>query len=90
MTTMIALYDGEGKCIGRCDARCYNAEGADCGCICGGSNHGKGFQAALDTTRRTVGVESMLVGKTYRLVAPPVQLPLSAEEPHERKVREPI
>jgi len=25
----------------RCDARCHNAEGRDCHCICGGRFHGK-------------------------------------------------
>lgn len=51
MTTLIAVYDSSGRCIGRCDARCYNAEEPKCECICGGRNHGKGLQKALDNTR---------------------------------------
>lgn len=50
MTTMIAAYNSEG-CIGRCDAKCYNATCEDCDCICGGMNHGAGIQTAMDNTR---------------------------------------
>jgi hypothetical protein len=31
----------------RCDARCYNAKGDDCHCVCGGKNHGVGHDVAL-------------------------------------------
>lgn len=51
MATLIAAYNSEG-CIGRCDARCYLAKDVDCDCICGGRNHGAGYQAAIDNTRR--------------------------------------
>lgn len=34
----------------RCDARCYNAKGPDCDCICGGKNHGVGLQKAQENT----------------------------------------
>jgi hypothetical protein len=47
--TLIAVYTSEG-CVGRCDARCYNAHTADCDCICGGANHGAGFDRAVDNT----------------------------------------
>jgi hypothetical protein len=50
MTTLIAVYNSEG-CVGRCDARCYDADEPDCECICGGRNHGAGKQQALDNTR---------------------------------------
>lgn len=50
MTTLIAVYTSDG-CVGRCDARCYNASGGDCDCICGGVNHGAGFDKALENTR---------------------------------------
>lgn len=39
------------RCIGRCDARCYNAEHEDCDCVCGGLNHGAGEQQAINNTR---------------------------------------
>ena len=50
MTALIAVYTGDG-CVGRCDAKCYNAWGPECHCICQGANHGAGKQEAIDTTR---------------------------------------
>lgn len=50
MTTLIAVYNSDG-CVGRCDARCYDAADEACECICGGTNHGAGKQQALDNTR---------------------------------------
>jgi len=51
MATLIATYDGEGKCTGRCDANCYNAKGGHCDCLCGGANHGVGVNQAVQNTR---------------------------------------
>jgi len=50
MTTLIAVYNSEG-CVGRCDAKCYNAVHPDCQCVCGSANHGAGLQRAMDNTR---------------------------------------
>jgi hypothetical protein len=50
VTTLIAVYTSEG-CVGRCDARCYEARESGCECICGGRNHGAGKQRAVDNTR---------------------------------------
>lgn len=50
MTTLIAVHNSEG-CVGRCDARCYDAAEPDCDCICGGRNHGAGKEQALGNTR---------------------------------------
>ena len=50
MATLIAVYNSEG-CVGRCDARCYNAKGGTCDCICGGVNHGAGVNQAMANTR---------------------------------------
>jgi hypothetical protein len=50
VTTLIAVYNSEG-CVGRCDARCYDAAEDECDCICGGRNHGAGKQQAIDNTR---------------------------------------
>lgn len=55
MTTLITAYDKSGP-IGRCDAKCYNAKGAVCRCICGGRNHGVGRRKAIETTA-TIGPE---------------------------------
>lgn len=48
--TLIAVYTSEG-CIGRCDAKCHEAQEPSCDCICGGMNHGAGVQQAIDNTR---------------------------------------
>jgi hypothetical protein len=53
MTTLIAVYNSEG-CVGRCDAKCYNAQSLECDCICGGANHGAGIDKAVENTREMV------------------------------------
>lgn len=54
MATLIAVYDAHGECrrqrLGRCDARCYEADLATCDCICGGANHGAGQAVATTQT----------------------------------------
>ena len=47
---MIGVYNSDG-CVGRCDAKCYDAAHEDCTCICGGMNHGAGIEQAQDNTR---------------------------------------
>ena len=42
---MIAVYNSDG-CIGRCDAKCHNATGPRCTCVCGGKNHGCALKQA--------------------------------------------
>lgn len=43
--TIMSQGDNDGE--RRCDARCYDAKGPDCDCVCGGANHGKGLTAAI-------------------------------------------
>jgi hypothetical protein len=50
MATLIAVYNSDG-CVGRCDAKCYNAKVEGCDCVCGGANHGVGLAKAQDNTR---------------------------------------
>jgi hypothetical protein len=50
VTTLIALYTSDG-CVGRCDAKCYDAAQPECDCICQGANHGAGKRLAIDNTR---------------------------------------
>lgn len=50
MATLIAVYTSEG-CIGRCDAKCYEATFHNCNCVCGGHNHGVGLDSAASNTR---------------------------------------
>jgi transketolase len=55
MTTVLAVYNSEG-CVGRCDANCHQARSADCDCICGGKNHGKGLQQAIANNHELIGL----------------------------------
>jgi hypothetical protein len=50
VSTLIAVYNSDG-CVGRCDAKCYDAAHPDCDCICGGKNHGAGRVQAEANTR---------------------------------------
>jgi len=76
MATVIAVYNSEG-CVGRCDARCHEAKGFDCKCICGGALHGVGSKIAdedsltITTTEiidecRKLGIDGHL--RIWRLV----------------------
>jgi hypothetical protein len=49
MSTLISAYNSDG-CIGRCDAKCYDAKKPECDCICGGKNHGIGRNKAIENT----------------------------------------
>ena len=37
--------------VGVCDRECYNADGGDCDCCCGGVNHGVGLLQATRNLR---------------------------------------
>jgi len=50
MTTLLIARSKDGKRTRTCNARCYNAKGKRCTCICGGKNHGVGYDQALDNT----------------------------------------
>ena len=52
MSSLISEHNSDG-CVGRCDAKCYNATSmaSECDCICNGMNHGAGINKALDNTR---------------------------------------
>jgi hypothetical protein len=43
--TLIVAVDSNGV-YGRCDAKCHDATGPKCTCICGGVYHGKGSGTA--------------------------------------------
>lgn len=47
---LIKAKDADGKVRRTCDARCYNAKGKECHCVCGGLNHGKGLANAKELT----------------------------------------
>jgi len=47
---IIKEYAQNGKNLRRCDARCYNAKGKKCLCICDGINHGKGIDFVIENS----------------------------------------
>ena len=52
---MTTLIHAQGAGAGRCDAKCYDAKGTACDCVCGGLNHGAGLQVATDHTKHLAG-----------------------------------
>jgi hypothetical protein len=54
MTTLLTVGNSEGS--RRCDAKCYDAKGSICRCVCGGRNHGKGLDEALSNCREILGL----------------------------------
>ena len=53
MTTLIRHSFGGHK-IRLCNAHCYNAKGTTCSCICGGINHGAGYEKVLQKSNEVV------------------------------------
>lgn len=80
MVTLIAVYNSSG-CVGRCDAKCYDAEGETCTCICGGANHGAGLKRAQQNTEALAADwiekhQSQNGNAGLKYDVPQVQLPL--------------
>jgi hypothetical protein len=48
MATLITVGNSEGQ--RSCDAKCYDATGPQCDCVCGGRNHGVGIKKAQENT----------------------------------------
>lgn len=57
MSTLIAVYNAEGRCISRCDARCHDARQETCRCICGGELHGRGERAGRERVLEASGID---------------------------------
>lgn len=76
MPDLIAVYNSEGKCIGKCGYSCYAATKPECKCICQGKNHGVGFKRAMAQTDELVDtiVEEMLDGVDVRNQAKDLKL----------------
>ena len=50
--TLITVYKSKGS-TRRCTAKCYDAANEKCSCVCGGLNHGKGQQIAVENTEKS-------------------------------------
>ncbi|MEP0805851.1 MAG: hypothetical protein HRF47_10190 [Chloroflexota bacterium] len=66
MTTLIAVYNSDG-CVGRCDAKCYEAHEPRCECVCGGRNHGAGLKQAVESTRELADTLMQEYAKTHNM-----------------------
>lgn len=69
VTTLISAGNS-GGIYGRCDAKCYNANGGDCHCICGGINHGKGLAEATELTSNMAAEKIRAIAARGGYVAP--------------------
>ena len=65
MTTLIAVYTREG-CVGRCDAKCYNAWEPECDCICQGATTAPGSSRRSTTRASSPSPGSSTPGRTGR------------------------
>ena len=52
---MVVIFrkKNEGK-TRTCNAKCYNAKGQVCACICEGTNHGVGMKGAIENTTEMI------------------------------------
>jgi hypothetical protein len=79
MTTLIYVGNSEG-CVGRCDAKCYEATEPECQCICGGRNHGVGLQRAQENTAAMLDPDGGLrqriraIGGDHAVLQPQLEL----------------
>jgi len=76
MSVLIEVWNDSGS-VGRCDARCYLGTGTDCGCICGGANHGKGLKQAQVNTEEQA--KEWLT--QFRRVDPSCFIPMGVQQP---------
>jgi len=53
----------------RCDAKCYNAKGEKCTCVCDGINHGVGIEHAYKNTQEMF--EALEIEQSGKCFAPP-------------------
>ena len=51
--TLVSMRNSE-RVIGRCDAKCYDATGPECTCVCGGKNHRAGLKGAINNTTKDI------------------------------------
>lgn len=57
----------------RCDAKCHNAKGPNCECICNGMNHGGGYAQAVQNNYDLF--ESILEDQGVRIEPHTIPLP---------------
>lgn len=63
----------------RCDANCYNAQHEKCECCCGGMNHGKGIEKAIEITdnyKKALDRQGIDWHFGFDFTRKPIQMPL--------------
>lgn len=65
---IIQEYAQNGEKFRRCDAKCYNAKGKKCKCICGAINHGKVIDFAIENAVFTFNRLEKFDGGNYFLL----------------------
>ncbi|MBA7546281.1 hypothetical protein ES705_38666 [subsurface metagenome] len=59
MATVLKVQFTSGR-IRLCDARCHNAQGDKCSCICNGKNHGVGLRQAIINSQKSLNLDPKL------------------------------
>lgn len=54
--------------VATCNEECYDAQGGNCSCICGGRNHGIGLRQALLAAQENVPAIAAELKDRYPLV----------------------
>lgn len=78
MTTLLIAKSKDGKKSRTCNARCYDAKGQKCTCICGGKNHGVGYTTALENVFNEP-VSVIYPGMGFEIVSVPIQINIFQE-----------
>ena len=76
MATVFEAWRVDGSLIGRCDAKCHDAKGDKCKCVCAGLNHGVGL---INTTVNTE-VFNRLIDENIKYGTRAIQRPLFSPE----------
>ena len=79
MATVFESWGVDGSLIGHCDAKCHDAKGDKCRCVCGGLNHGVGLINTIVNTE----VFHKHIDENRKYVTRAIQRPLFSQEKEE-------
>jgi len=83
MATLIIIRH-RGRTVGRCDARCHDAKTPKCNCVCGGRNHGCGYnQGLLNNQRNLAEINRTAPEGHLRIAVPLRQTTFLPEDPQQ-------
>lgn len=84
---IIQEYAQNKEKLRRCDAKCYNAKGKKCKCICGAINHGKGIDFAIQNALYTLNLLENFDGGNYYLLGTDIYFIVHAQLPQMYKFK---